>query len=224
VTDGPVRDKQGEVLIQEQAVAEIEQQILSQKAKVSQAERSLEIVRAETRVTEQAAERGALDMREQLARTAVGQRQVVTAPTDALVGTVSIQAGQSVRPGMAAVSLVPNSAKLVAELFLPVSSEGEIQVGQRLYVQFDSTSKVRSPKFDGRIVQVDAVPSEPAGEGRAAGKGDSRVVRFLVELDASAESIRESGVPLRAGLPARAFIPQATHSLLGWAAQMLVKH
>lgn len=76
---------------------------------------------------------------------------VVVSPTSGIIGDVLVQEEQKVAKSTPILSLLPEHAKLQAEVFLPASDAGYIVVGQKVTVTIDAYPSEKFGKIEGFV-------------------------------------------------------------------------
>lgn len=152
-------------------------------AQQSAAAQAVEIGGAEitpSQASIQVAKAGLAVARDNLART------VLSSPIDGTVGSVDIEAGDAVTPGIAVVSVIPDAPfEIVAEF-----SEADalkLAPGQQATVSFDALPGTTA---DGVITSVALLPTESSGTGQITSSGVT-TYSATITLDSAPEGVRE---------------------------------
>jgi len=159
------------------------------------------------------------------------RRTEVRAPQAGTVSTVLAQPGQSVGPGSALASLVPEGAQLQAHLYAPSSAVGFVRADQPVRLRFEAFPYQKFGHWAGQVLQVSRVPlaaNELAGLALPAlAAGGEPLFRITVALDpagspalgpALAPDALVAGMRLQADvqLERRRLVEWLFEPLLGW--------
>jgi membrane fusion protein len=79
---------------------------------------------------------------------------VMRAPTAGRVSTMQATVGQSADPQRLQLEIIPSSAILRADLFLPARAIGFVETGQRVRIMYDAFPYQHFGTYDGRVVKV----------------------------------------------------------------------
>jgi membrane fusion protein len=151
------------------------------------------------------------------------QREVVVhAPGDGVVAAVLVEPGQALGASAELAHLVPQGAKLEAELMMPSRAAGQVRPGQTVQLRFEAYPYEQFGLVPGQVSSVSLSPVA-AGE-RTAGlvspdAGDAGAVyRARVNIDMAALRERTGQAePLRPGMLLQASIALEHRTLVEWA-------
>lgn len=148
------------------------------------------------------------------------QRLVVRAPQSGTVSTLLAEPGQSVSPASALATLVPEGAKLQAQLFAPSSAIGFVQPGQPVRLRFEAFPYQKFGQQTARVLQVSRTPlaaSELAALALpATPAGNEPLFRITVALEG------EPVAPLTAGMRLQADVLLEQRRLIEWLFEPLL--
>jgi membrane fusion protein len=105
-----------------------------------------------------ALERDLSQLEREAAEQDAEQRLVVRAPRAGTVSTLLAEPGQSVSPASALATLVPQGAKLQAELYAPSSAVGFVRPGQPVRLRFEAFAYQKYGHQPGHVLQVSRTP------------------------------------------------------------------
>ena len=149
------------------------------------------------------------------------QRLVVRAPRAGTVSTVLAEPGQSVSPASALATLLPEGARLQAQLYAPSSAIGFVQAGQEVRLRFEAFAYQKYGHQPGHVLQVSRTPlaaSEMAALALPAmATGGEPMFRITVTLDDSAAVL-----PLAAGMRLQADVLLERRRLVEWLFEPLL--
>jgi membrane fusion protein len=150
------------------------------------------------------------------------QRLVVRAPRAGSVSTVLAEPGQSVSPASALATLVPEGARLQAQLYAPSSAVGFVKAGQSVRLRFEAFAYQKYGQQPGHVLQVSRTPlaaSELAALAlpAAAGAAAEPMFRITVALDEGTTAL-----PLAAGMRLQADVLLERRRLIEWLFEPLL--
>ena len=149
------------------------------------------------------------------------QRMVVRAPRAGTVSTLLAEPGQSVSPASALATLVPQGAKLQAELYAPSSAVGFVRPGQPVRLRFEAFAYQKYGHQPGHVLQVSRTPlaaNEMAALALpATAAGGEPMFRITVALDDTATPL-----PLAAGMRLQADVLLERRRLMEWLFEPLL--
>ena len=144
---------------------------------------------------------------------------VVRAPQDGVVSGVIAQPGQTVTPGVALASLVPQDAKLQAHLYAPSSAVGFLKAEQSVLLRYDAFPYQKYGAQAGRIEQVSLAPlsaSELAGLALPSVTAREPMYRIAVTLSRQDIPAGADVRPLVPGMQLEADVPIERRRLVEW--------
>ena len=119
-----------------------------------------------------------------IAHNAAEQSLVIRAPRAGRVSGLTVVDGQSVQQTQALLALIPEGSSLQAELWVPASAIGRIDVGRRVAMRYDAFPYQQYGQQYGRIVEIGLRALSPEEIQRVAGLVvESPAYRALVEPD-----------------------------------------
>jgi membrane fusion protein len=156
------------------------------------------------------------------------RRTVVRAPQAGTISAVLAEPGQSVGPGSALASLVPQGATLQAQLYAPSSAMGFVRAGQPVRLRFEAFPYQKYGHWPGHVLQVSRVPlaaNEMASLALPALAADGEpMFRITVALDerSAAGSQALAAGSLVAGMRLQADVQLERRRLVEWLFEPLL--
>jgi membrane fusion protein len=144
---------------------------------------------------------------------------VVRAPQDGVVSGVIAQPGQTVTPGVALASLVPQDARLQAHLYAPSSAVGFLSPDQAVLLRYDAFPYQKYGAQAGRIEQVSLAPlsaAELAGLSLPPVAAREPMYRIAVTLARQDIPAGPDVRPLVPGMQLEADVPIERRRLVEW--------
>lgn len=236
VSSAHVQTRAEEVLgLRAQAVALARQRTAHQREIAA-----LEALRREKPLQAQS-QRGTIDrdlaeLAQESAQSDALQRIVVRAPQTGVVTAVLAAPGDSVSPAAALASLLPEGARMQAELFAPSSAVGFLRPRQAVQLRYQAFPFQKFGHHPGQVLQVSRTPLQAAelaslplatGTTSAAPNSSARppgepLYRITVELDR--QTVQAYGVaqPLVAGMQLEADVLLDRRRLIEWIFEPLL--
>jgi membrane fusion protein len=144
---------------------------------------------------------------------------VVRAPQDGVVSGVIAQPGQTVTPGVALASLVPQDAQLQAHLYAPSSAVGFLRANQSVLLRYDAFPYQKYGAQAGRIEQVSLAPlsaAELVGLSLPPVAAREPMYRIAVTLARQDMPAGADVRPLVPGMQLEADVPIERRRLVEW--------
>lgn len=148
------------------------------------------------------------------------RRQVVlTAPQAGVVTAATADPGQAVDNRRPLATIVPDGAKLQAELLAPSQAVGFVAPGDRVLIRLAAYPYQTFGQQTGVVQNVTrtALPEWQLNDAAARAPGDEAVYRITVALDTPAYGPQGQELALRPGMRLEADLLQQTRRLYQWA-------
>ena len=140
---------------------------------------------------------------------------LLLSPVDGIATSVTARIGQPAMTNVPLLSVVPRAARLQAELAVPASAIGFVEVGQEVRLSVDAFPYQQFGTVSAKIVSVAAAPL-PRAEGGPPAAPAFLVIASLARPDVSAFGKPR---PLLSGMTVSARITTRRQSLLEWLFQ-----
>jgi membrane fusion protein len=204
--------REGDLVSRRQQLAQLEQARAAKSAELTQARRAI----AQTVATAEAQAAGVLSSRAELgqqrAQAEAAQGYTLTSPLDGTVTAVTVRAGQPAASPQPMMVVMPAGARPRAELYVPTTAAGFLQVGQEVRLAIGAFPYQRFGTVAGRIVEISgsAVP-------RATAEG-SAIPVYIVTAELPVPWVTAFGrrQPLLPGMTLDARIVTQERSLVEW--------
>jgi membrane fusion protein len=161
-------------------------------------------------------------LRQQMDESDLQREVVVHAPGDGVVAAVLVEPGQALGASAELAHLVPQGAKLEAELMMPSRAAGQVHPGQSVQLRFEAYPYEQFGLVPGQVSSVSLSPvasTERTAGLVSPGAGDAMAVyRARVSIDMA--TLRErtgQSEPLRPGMLLKASIALEHRTLVEWA-------
>lgn len=145
---------------------------------------------------------------------------VLKSPVSGVVASVEVHDGYSVTPQQLLVTVVPQGAELVAEVFVPSRAAGFIRPGQSVRIAYDAFPQERFGSFDGRVSRVSEYVLLP---GEIPQTFSIREATYKTQVSLASSSIETSAgtAMLRPGMLLSADIILEKRNLVDWLLEPL---
>lgn len=198
----------------------LEQEIVNQ-----QGERALLKSRRESVANRSSIQRSDLRARHrQLSQKIAAQESarliVLKSPVSGVIASVEVHDGYSVTPDQMLMTVVPQGAELVAEVFVPSRAAGFIRPGQSVRIAYDAFPQEKFGTFDGRVSRVSEYVLLP---GEIPQTFSIREATYKTQVVLASSSIETSAgtAMLRPGMLLSADIVLEKRNLVDWLLEPL---
>lgn len=159
----------------------------------------------------------------ELAENEAKRSTVITAPENGKVTAVAVEKGYIVEPDRSMLSLVPEHAQLMAELFIPSRAIGFVKVGAPVLLRYQAFPYQKFGHGKG-IVQSISASALPMGELSLLGMASDvtePMYKVTVKLASSTVQAYGQPQPLRPGMQLEADIMQDSRRIFEWVLEPL---
>ncbi|MBD1556377.1 HlyD family efflux transporter periplasmic adaptor subunit [Vibrio sp. S9_S30] len=152
-------------------------------------------------------------IRQQLSQAQGNAIHVLTANENGKATGINVVTGETVGDNKLLVSLLPENAKLVAELFLPTRSAGFVKKGDIVKLRLEAFPYQRFGYLNGNVEQIDTVLLQ---KGETPVPINEPVYRIRVALEQAFIRFEGTDIPLKNGMLLEADILLESRSVMGW--------
>ncbi|MFT6908425.1 MAG: membrane fusion protein [Oleiphilaceae bacterium] len=142
-------------------------------------------------------------------------KRVITSPIDGTVAWLGAKPGSSITPNTTLISIIPKDTNLFAEVFIPSSAIGFIEIGKGVRVMFDAFPHQRFGSSKGTVSHVGRVALS-ADEFPKQIKIDSAAYRARIQLEKQSINAFGKQFSFRPGMTLRAEIILENRTFLQW--------
>ncbi len=167
-------------------------------------------------------DRAAATLEQELARAEAEREILVTAPEAGVVTALLAEAGDGVSTATPLLGIVPEDARLEAQLFAPSRAVGFVRPGQRVLLRYAAFPYQKFGQHEGRIAQVSRAAVAPSElpqrlSGLAAlAAGGEPLYRIAVALEEQSVAAYGTRLPLQPGMQLEADVLVDTRRLYEW--------
>lgn len=157
------------------------------------------------------------DVEQSLVENAALTAVVLRARVASRVTNVLIKPGQALEGGQAALSLMPENSRLLAELWVPSSAIGFVDVGKPVTIRYAAFPFQKFGQQRGRVMSVSRSATTADAQARLLGRSvDAPRYRVEVALERQAMSVYGVEEGLRPGMELDADISLESRRLIEW--------
>jgi membrane fusion protein len=167
-------------------------------------------------------DRAAATLEQELAGAEAEREILVTAPEAGVVTALLAEAGGGVSTATPLLGIVPEDARLEAQLFAPSRAVGFVRPGQRVLLRYAAFPYQKFGQHEGRIAQVSRAAVAPSElpqrlSGLAAlAAGGEPLYRIAVALEEQSVAAYGTRLPLQPGMQLEADVLVDTRRLYEW--------
>ncbi|WP_245448230.1 MULTISPECIES: HlyD family efflux transporter periplasmic adaptor subunit [Neorhizobium] len=207
-----------EVILREDALTERQQQLAGlestltqRRSDLSDAHQMLEQVKAKASERKAALQSQREDINRNIATNEQSRAYIIRSPVSGTVSALTARVGEPLNTQKVLMSIVPEDATLHAQLDVPNSAVGFIEVGQKVRLAIDAFPYESFGTISGRVRSLSKSPVR-----RIEGNGER--LNYLVIVDLERQQIDAFGKnqPFFPGMTLSARIATARQSLLEW--------
>ncbi|WCM25186.1 HlyD family efflux transporter periplasmic adaptor subunit [Sphingomonas sp. QA11] len=207
-----IQTREEAFLSRRQQLSALEQSRASKQGTLRQAERTRRVASARAAAALASLISSRAQVRQQTAGAEAGRGYILTSPLAGRVTSLTAHAGDTIANQTPVMAIVPDGARLRAELFLPTKAVGFLSPGQSVRLAVDAFPFEQFGTFPATIVSIS---SAPLSRENKAGVMEPMymVIASIREPSVEAFGRRQS---LRAGMTLSARIVTEQRSLVGW--------
>lgn len=216
-----------DVIQQRELVTELQQALLIlQQGRIRlQRERDVFRSRLEGLPNQATIQRSVLNVRRRQIRQDIAEYEsrrlsMLSSPVAGVVASIQVNAGDTVSPGQAMITVLPLNARLAAEIYVPSRAAGFIHPGQEVRLSYAAFPKQKYGTFAGRVLTVSGYVLLPREIPQTFAINEAA---YKVELEiATSELFSKSGsAVLRPGMLLSAEIVLENRNLIDWLLEPL---
>jgi len=215
VSEVDQKQREAALLEQRQALISLSQQSTTRRGQLSEVRFNLEQLAFVQRDKIQSLQSELSAAEQRIAEVNGRSAYIVRAPIDGRVSSLRASAGQPADPRRPQLQIVPDSNPLQAELFIPASAIGLVEVGQDVRIQFDAFPYQRFGTYHGRIIRVSRTVVL-ASDVEAPVALTAPAYTAVVVLDQPDVIANGKKIPLQPDMSLRADIILEKRALIDW--------
>ena len=215
VSDLQTQEKQQELLDQEYRLHELERQRLNREREIK--ELRLQVLSDELKAKNHQAAigRDVSTLEQQLTEYESRRNLVITAPRDGIVTTILAERGQVAQTTNPLLSILPEGAKMEAQLLIPSRAIGFIAPGQSVALRYQAFPYQRFGSHKGEVKEIAKTLIRP-NEVDIPVSLNEPVYRVTVALASQAVEAYRNTIPLQSGMLLDADVSLDHRRLIEW--------
>lgn len=212
ISERDLRSREDTLLARQQQLSQLRQSLTSRRASLAELTNSAVSVSAQAQSTAASIAATRAQVAQQAAGNEGARSYALSAPTAGTVTALTMRSGQRVTSQSQVMAVIPDGARLRAELSVPSQAIGFVKVGQEVRLAIDAFPYQRFGTVTGTVRTVAASPISQALPSGAV----ISVYPVVVELDAAQISAFGRQENLVAGMSLTARIITEEQSLIEW--------
>ncbi|MCO4092880.1 MAG: HlyD family efflux transporter periplasmic adaptor subunit [Sphingorhabdus sp.] len=200
------------LLARQQGLSQLEQSLAAKHATLTENERTAAQISAQARIQIASLSATRAQVAQQAASAAGARSYVLRAPVAGRVTALTARVGQPVNPQGQLMTIIPDGAKLRAELAVPSAAIGFVKSGQQVRLAIDAFPYQRFGTVTGEVQTVSASAVNSQGPNGTT----ISVYPVTVAIDQASMSAYGRSEPLVSGMTLAARIITEKQSLLQW--------
>jgi membrane fusion protein len=145
------------------------QSYLQTEGRIAQAKANLADFDVKTQQSINGIEESILDVEQRIQENEAKQSLYILAPADGIVTGLQVHVGQGVEPNTTLVTLLPNSGKMEANLFVDSSAIGFVRVDEPVLLHYAAFPYQKFGLYTGKVSEITRAPiTENAGSAKSA--------------------------------------------------------
>jgi len=222
VSEAEYRAREEAWLSQRQSLAAIDQRITTLKAELAQAriDQDRAPLDSNDRLSRLTASQA--ELRQRLAEVDAQGGQLIRAPMAGRVTSLQAHVGQRLDPAKPVLTVVPEGATLLAELFVPSRAIGFVEVGQPVRLMYDAFPYQHFGTYGGvveKVSQTMVTPQEVVATVPLTEAG----YRVSVKLDRGTVDVEEKTVSVQTDMRLQAEIFLEDQTFIIWILDKLIR-
>lgn len=223
VSDLQVQQQQQALLDQVAGKQALERQAAGLRRNLAQLQQAQDELPAQRDALIAGTERELAQLAQERVQADLGSEMLIKAPGAGLIASRAIEPGQAVQAGQPLFSLLPDGARLQAQLWVPSRAIGFIAPGDTVLLRYPAFPYQKFGHQRGKVLRVSRsalVPSELTPLNGSS-QASEPMYRVLVALDAQSILAYGQAEPLRPGMLVEADILGENRKLYEWVLEPL---
>lgn len=208
------------LLSSQQSLSGLRQRLLANLGEAQQARAQLAAANVEAAQGIASIQQGLQSLSAEEAHLEGEQSYVITAPIDGRVTALATGLGRPANPGRPLMVIVPEKAKLEAELYAPTRAVGMVEPGKETRLLYDAFPYQRFGSFLGTISSISRIAVDPR-ETEIPFPFEEPVYRVRVTLKQQDVEAYGEATPLQPGMTLQGNIVLERQSFLDWILEPL---
>ncbi len=220
-----ILQSQDALLQQRSVVQELERARISALQKRSELQGQLQRAPLEAASQKSQLARQIAEISRDISENEAMRQFALSAPRSGVVSTLLVHPGQQVEEAQQLLTVVPDDANLIAELWIPTRAVGFVEVGSKVALRYDAFPYQKFGVYNGKVAEISksGIISTEAPLGQSSAASPETLYRVLVDLEKQEVSIYGKPERLRPGMRLEADIAVERRRLLEWVFEPLYR-
>lgn len=220
ISESALQDKRADLLDQRNRLNDLQRARTSLERDIASTEADIASVPLKKANAVAALQRSRAELVATAAENETQREEVLVAPQDGTVTALQMHEGKQVVPGVPLLSVIPSSARLEADLYVPSRSAGFIRIGSQARLQYQAFPYQKFGTQEGVVVRISRT-AVPASELPFPAQGNE--VYYVVSVLPRQGWVEAYGrrEPLQSGMQLDADIWLDRRTLLEWILEPL---
>ena len=220
VAQSQLQDKRGELLDQQQRLAEVERSASQLKREMITLSAEAADFSTQGQRDDEQLNRAIASVDQELLENETRRELVVRASSSGTVASIGVDAGQSVSPGQVLVTIIPSGSSLRAELYAPSHAAGFVRPGMEVLIRYQAYPYQKFGQHRGVVEAVTKAAIRPKESGSSA-LADQSVFVVRVKLDSHLVTAYGQAHELKPGMSLQASLMLEKRRLYEWILEPL---
>jgi len=221
ISSAQLQDKQGELFDQRQRLADLERLHAGSQRELAAVQAELNDLRLQAQREVSALDRNASTLEQNLTENEARREILVRAPVDGVVAALSGEVGQTIAAGSTLASVLPQGARLEAEIYVPSRSIGFVKPGMQVLLRYQAYSYQKFGQCRARVREVADTSMLPQELGLPQNAATEPLYRIRLALDSQTIQAYGKHLPLKSGMVVDASIHLDHRRLYEWILEPL---
>lgn len=156
-----------------------------------------------------------VDLKRQISDSDAKEAYIILAPHDGIISNIYYSDGHFAVMGKILMNILPELSDLIAEIYIPTSAIGLVEVGQSIQVRYHAFPYQKFGFFDGDIESISKTLIEP-NQAVSSNLIDVPVYRARVRLNTQIINVKNKRIRLQPGMTLNADVQGETRNLVSW--------
>ncbi|WP_175720247.1 HlyD family secretion protein [Burkholderia anthina] len=222
-SNSQVEQQEGVLLDTRSRLQDLERQRLDVTQQRDQSRQQLRELPLNTRNQRHDIERKLAELDQSIAENEARRAVILRAPQPSIVAALLAKPGQIVNAGQSVVSLLPQGARLEAQLMVPSRAIGFVRLGTRVVLRYEAYPFQKFGQQFGRVIEVSRSALSPQEVANLTGRNNvqEQLYRVVVRLDRQDIHVYGKREQLRPGMALEADVLIDSRRLIEWVLEPL---
>lgn len=221
ISSSQLQDKQGELLDQRQRLADLERVHSGSQRELAAAQADLNDLQLQAQREVSALDRNTSTLEQNLTENEARREILVRAPVSGVVAALAAEVGQTMPPGATLASVLPQGARLEAEIYVPSRSIGFVRPGMPVLLRYQAYPYQKFGQYRAWVREVADTSMLPHELGLPQNASPEPLYRIRLVLDSQTIQAYGKQLPLKSGMVVDASLHLDRRRLYEWVLEPL---